>query len=454
MCGRSIELHHGQTEELMLPETPIPDTVTNWRSRIQELLQSFALPASQADSISLCDEEGVSATRESRGTAILISNDETNTENEDGDEGQDFDDSQSYTTPTTSIADHFGGTSTKHSPTGSEDAIGMDITPAVSLALVEDDSDWTHNSYMGPLANPKPNQQSPYQIERTSARDATAYTDASFNISPTSPRSQPYRSVSDEQQLITGATSEPDIIIVDALSDERSRDGAQSTPTSPLMHTYSHIAAGPNMAHTLLHDSEECASTSRGDALSRAHTSSPESHHKQDYDHTSCETSDAESESSAAESGSQFGARLSPPFRRLPSPRRSRRRSSHTHEMVHEDSDVDTKGSSSEDGLNIPECVRNEDYCPSPNQEHGSRDDSDDKQHCHKRRKASQSPYSSVRSTPTSARDSRRRKRSTRAIAHSLRERDTLALGLLSPTASHTRSIPSDATTFLAQFEE
>ncbi|PNY27502.1 Uncharacterized protein TCAP_02568 [Tolypocladium capitatum] len=240
----------------------------------QELLRSLALPASQADATSLCDEEVLSATGESRDTAICISNDETDIEDKGDDKGQDFDDSQSCTTPTTSIADHFG-----------------------------------------PLADPEPNQQSPYQTDRMSAGDAAACTDASFDVSPTSPRSQPHRSVSDEQQLVTGATSEPDIMMVDALSDE------------------------------------------------------------------------------------------------------------------HKDTDVDTEGSGSEDDLDIPEC------------------------HCHKRRKPSRSPHSSVRSTPTSARDSRRRKRSTRAVAHSLRERDTSTLGLLTPTPSHARSVPSDATALL-QFEE
>ncbi|KAH7183768.1 hypothetical protein BKA60DRAFT_671613 [Fusarium oxysporum] len=346
-------------------------------------------------------------------------------------------------------------TSTKHSPTESDAAIGVDTRPAVSLALGEDDQDWTYNSHMGPLADPQLNQQSPYQTNRTSAGDAAACTDASFNVSPTSPGSQPHRSVSDEQQFDTGATSEPDIKMVNALSDECSSDDAQSTLTSPLMHTYSHIAAGPgDVGHTPLHNSEEYASTSRDNAISRAHipspakSLSPESQHEQDYDHASCESSDAGSESLEAEPGSPFGARLSPlspPSQELSPRRRSRRRSSHAHE---------TKGSGSEDDLDIPECVRDEDYYPSTNQRHGSGDDSNDEQYCHKRRKLSRPPYSSVHSTPTSVRHSRRRRRPTRAVAHTLRERDTSAHGLLSPIASHARSVPSDATAFLAQFQE
>ncbi|KAM6516696.1 hypothetical protein FALCPG4_014870 [Fusarium falciforme] len=454
-----LPLHRTARANLLIPCFPntrqLNMTSTASDAGQQELLRSFVLPAPQADAASLCGEQALSTTGESRDTAICIPDDETDTEDEGDDVGQDFDHSRSCTTPTTSIADHLDSSSIKHSPTESEAAIGVDTTPAVSPAPGEDDPDWTHSSHMGPLADLELNREAPCQTNRTSAGDATACTDASFDVSPTSPGSQPHRSVSDEPQLVTGVTCEPDIMMVDALSDERSCDGAQSTPTPPLMHTYSHIAAGPDAAHTLLHDSEECASTSRDDAISRTHTSSPESQHEQDYDHTSCEISDAESESSAAESGSQFGARVSPPCQQLPSPRRSRRRSSHVHKTVQdEDSDVDTEGSGSEDGLNVPECVRDEDYCPSPNQGHGSGDDSGDEQHCHKRHKPSRSSYSSVRSTPTSARDSRRRKRSTRAIARSLRERDTSVLSLLSPTPSRARSIPSEASAVLARFQE
>ncbi|KAK2687240.1 hypothetical protein QWA68_014245 [Fusarium oxysporum] len=325
-------------------------------ARQQTLLQSFTPPSSRAVAVSLSDNEAVlSADGKSKGDAIWISSDDdSDTEVEGDDEGQDLDHSQSCTTPTTSIADHF---------------------------------------------------------------------DAGFDVSSTNPGSQPHRGVSDEQQLVTGATSEPDIMMVDALSDERSSDDAQSTPTSPLMHTYSHITADPgDLAHTPLHDSIECASTSRDDSISRTYTPSPakslspESQHEQDYGHTSCESTDAESESSEAEPRSPFGVR--PPSQELSPRRRSRRRSSHAHETVQDKGiDVGTEGSGNEDDLDIPECARDEDYCPSPNQGHDSGDDSDDGQHCHKRRKAPGAPYSPARSIPTSARDSRRRKRSTRAVA-------------------------------------
>ncbi|KAF5707595.1 hypothetical protein FMUND_11003 [Fusarium mundagurra] len=267
-----------------------------------------------------------------------------------------------------------------------------------------------HNAYdqhrrpFGPLVDPKANQQSPCQTNRTSAGDATACTNVSFDDSPTSPRSQPHQSVSDEQQLVTGATSKSDIMMV------APRKACHSN------HNTSKITATPGANPAML------------------------------------------SVSSEAEPRSPFGARLSPlspPSEEL-SPRwRSRRRSSYAHEtMQDKNRDVDIEGSGSEDDLDIPECARDEEYCPSPNQGHGSGDDSDDEQYCHKRRKASGSPYSSVRGIPTSARDSRRRKRSTRAVAHSSRERDTSALGLFSRASSHARSVPSDASAFLAQFHE
>ncbi|KAM5356985.1 hypothetical protein ACJZ2D_016730 [Fusarium nematophilum] len=72
------------------------------------------------------------------------------------------------------------------------------------------------------------------------------------------------------------------------------------------------------MAQALLNDSEVRVSISRDDAIPGARTSSPaarlssESQQEQDFDHTSRRSSDAGSEPSEAESGSPFGARVSP----------------------------------------------------------------------------------------------------------------------------------------------
>ncbi|KAJ3453287.1 hypothetical protein MRS44_017534 [Fusarium solani] len=125
-------------------------------------------------------------------------------------------------------------------------------------------------------------------------------------------------------------------------------------------------------------------------------------------------------------------------------------------EPEYEGSDIDTKGSGSEDGLDVLERVHYEDYCPSPPkfQGHGSRDDSDDEeQHGRKRCRVSRPPHTSVRSTPASARSSRQR-RSTRYTTQLPRGRRTSVCGIESPTPSQVRPVPSEASTFLARFEE
>ncbi|KAH7146066.1 hypothetical protein EDB81DRAFT_759375 [Dactylonectria macrodidyma] len=336
-----------------------------------KLLQIFSPLSAQAVNASLRYEEALSTSGESTDTAICISDDDdTDTEDEE-------DDSQSCcTTPTkTSIADRLDSTGTKHSPTESEVAIGTDTTSGASPVQVEGVSIWTHESHMDRFADP--DQQPPLQTNHTPAGDTTACTNASFDVSTTSPGSHPCLSVLDEQHLVTeatGATSEPGIMMIDAPSEAGSCHGVQSTPISPSVCTDSPNAAAPEeMAHRLLHDSEVCAGTSRDDAIpgdntsSRAVWMSPEPQ-EQDIDHISRGFSDAESESesSEAESGSPFASRVSPP-QELRSRRRSRRRSSHAHQTVQDkDSGVDTEGSGSEDDLDVRERVRDEDYCPSP----------------------------------------------------------------------------------------
>ncbi|KAL9564483.1 hypothetical protein ACKAV7_010935 [Fusarium commune] len=93
-------------------------------------------------------------------------------------------------------------------------------------------------------------------------------------------------------------------------------------------------------------------------------------------------SSDPEFEAVDDGPGSPDKARSSP---QLPSPRRSRRRSPHAHKTAQdEDSDADTESSGSEDGPDVPEYARDEDYCPSPPEVQGSGsedDDVDDEEH-------------------------------------------------------------------------
>ncbi|KAH7211301.1 hypothetical protein BKA60DRAFT_543797 [Fusarium oxysporum] len=103
---------------------------------------SFTPPVSRAVAVSLNDKEAIlSSNRKSKGNAIWISpDDDSDTEDEGDNKGQDLDDLQSCITPMTSIADHCDSISTKHSLIKSE-AVGVDTTPAVSLALGEDNPD-------------------------------------------------------------------------------------------------------------------------------------------------------------------------------------------------------------------------------------------------------------------------------------------------------------------------
>lgn len=107
---------------------------------------------------------------------------------------------------------------TKHGPTESEAAIGR----------------IRRQQYLR-LADPEPNQQPPCQTNRTSGGDTKGCTDASFDVSPTSPESQPCLGESHKQQLVTeaiGATSQPGIMMIDALCDEGFSHGAGNTPIS------------------------------------------------------------------------------------------------------------------------------------------------------------------------------------------------------------------------------
>ncbi|KAH7239906.1 uncharacterized protein BKA55DRAFT_542505 [Fusarium redolens] len=406
-------------------------TSTTSDARQQKPQQSLTFAASPAVAPSLCDEEASSAAGESRDTPIWISDDESVTEDEDDDEGRHFDNSQSRATPTTTISTVDYLDITGYSP--------------------------------DPPPDPVPNQRSPCQTNFTSAGDTAACIDASFDISPTSPDSQPRLGVSDEQQLATGASSEPGIMTADAISDQGPCQEAQSPPDPPSVCThYPHTASPVEEAQPPLQENEAFVGNSCDDGIPEAGTLtpvrySPEPYREQDPDDASCASRDAESEAREARSGPPFGARVSPPSQELPSQRRSRRRSSHAYETVQDkDSNVDTEGSGSEDGLGVLECVRDEDYCPSPAEVrgHGSGDDSDDEeQHGRKRRRVSQSPHNSVRSTPASARSPRQR-RSTRRTAELPRGRRMSICDIKSQTLSQARPVPSEASTFLARFKE
>ncbi|KAK7402472.1 hypothetical protein QQX98_011773 [Neonectria punicea] len=111
------------------------------------------------------------------------------------------------------------------------------------------------------------------------------------------------------------------------------------------------------------------------------------------------------------------------------------------------DGDTDTEGSGSEDGLDVPERGRDEDYCPSPPEVQGydSGDDPENEElNRRKRRKVSLSPYASTLSALSS-----RQIRSTRSAARSPRRRRTSHSLAIPQTA-----VPSDVSACVARFEE
>lgn len=250
------------------------------------------------------------------------------------------------------------------------------------------------------------NQQALRSTACTPTGDTTAGADTGSDTSSIGPEIQPCLGASDGELATeaTGATSEPDVMI-DALSDE-----------------------------------ESCHGSRKG----------------QDPDHRRCSPSDTESECPGAEYGSQPGARVSPPSHGVLSRRRSRRTSPHPHTTAKdEDSDVDIEGSGSEHGLDVPECIRDEEYCPSPPgvQGYDSGDDSEDEENCRRRRRVSQSSHASTHSTPTSARSSRQR-RLTRRVAHSPEEARTPVCNTEDPAPPQATSVTSEGRALLARFEE
>jgi hypothetical protein len=352
-----------------------------------------------------------------------------------------------------------------HNVTESDAAVSRGTTPVLSPARVEGVRILSHESRMELSIDAESNQQTLCSTTCTPTRDTTTGADTGSDITSIGPEIQPCLGESDGELVIeaTGATSEPDVMI-DALSDEESCHGSQNAPATPSRRTYSPIAATPKVtAQTPLHDSEVCPSAECDDATPAARNSSPalrllpESRPDQDQGHGSCSPSDTESDSSKAESGSLPGARVCPPFREGLSRRCSRRTSPPTHETVQDrDSDADTEGSDSEDGLDVPECSRDEEYCPSLPEVQGYDSEDDPKNeelNRRKRRRVSRSPHASTLSAPTSARSSRQ-KRSTRRTAQLPRGRRTSVCGSESPAPSQTSAVPSDAGTFLARFEE
>ncbi|KAJ4029486.1 hypothetical protein NW756_012750 [Fusarium oxysporum] len=430
----------------------------------QDSLHNFTFPGHQ---VPLRDERAPSASGESTGNAIWISDDDSSdTEDEDDVEDHDLNGSQSgCTTPTTaSVVDHLNSMCTKHSETETDAAVRMGVTAVLPPARLEGVQILLHESQMDLSSDPESNQQALPSTTCTPTGDITVGADTASDISSIGPETQASLGASDGELVTkpTGATSELDVMTV-ALSNEESCHRLQNAPVTPPELTYGPIAATTEvMAQTPLHDSKVRPSAERNDATPAARSSSPrlrllpESRPEQDQDHKSYSPSDTEPDLLEAESGSLPGARISPPFREGLSRHCCRRTSPHTHMTVQDkDSDADTEGSGSEDDLDVQECIHVEEYCPSlpdaPGHDSDSEDDSE-KLHCRKRRKVPRSPHASACSAPASARSSHQQL-STRRTAQLPKGRRVSVRGSESPAPSQTSSVPSEASTF-ARFEE
>ncbi|KAF4446552.1 hypothetical protein F53441_9826 [Fusarium austroafricanum] len=429
-------------------------------SEQRKLRQNLTPPASQPDTVSL--QEALLAIGKSSDIAICIPSDvESDTEDEN-DKGRELNNLQPYATRV-STPDYLDLTGTEHGATESEAAISVVIAPIVPPAQAEVAPAWPNEIQASHLADAEPSQQSSCEMNHILTGDTSACKGVNFATPPTSPESQPYPVAASGQQLRPVPASQQSNMMVDAAFDHDAYHSAQGHPDSPSTCTHSPRTASPvEVVQASLQESEIPAGNSSDDATPGARNPSltarmsPEPHRGQDLGDASCVSSDPESEAVDGGLGSPDKARPSP---QLPSPRRSHRRPPHAHTTAQEeDSDAGAESSGSEDGPDVLEYARDEDYCPSPPEIQGSGsedDDVDDEEHQdHKRRKVSKSPSCSTHNAATSARDSRRRRRSTRASAHSLRERDTSALGLSSPTPPRARSVPSEASAVLARFQE
>ncbi|RTE69012.1 hypothetical protein BHE90_016609 [Fusarium euwallaceae] len=430
-------------------------------SEQRKLPQSLTPPASQPDTVSL-QKKALSALGKSSDTAICIPSDvESDTEDEN-DESRELSNLHSCATRA-STPDYLDLTGIEHGATEPEAITGVVTAPTVFLAQAEAAPAWPNETQASHLADAEPSQQSSCGINHILTGDTSACKGVDFATPPTSPESQAYPVAAGGQQLRPVPASQQSNMMVDAVFDHDACHSAQGHPDSLAICTHSPRTASPvEVVQASLQESEIPAGNSSDDATPGARISSltarisPEPHRGQDLGDASCGPSDPESEAVDGGPGSSDKVRPSP---QLPSPRCSHRRSPHARTTAQEeDSDADTESSGSEDDPDVTEYARDEDYCPSPPEVQGSGsedDDVDDEEHQdHKRRKVSKSPSCSTHNAATSARDSRRRRRSTRASAHSLRERDTSALGLSSPTPPRARSVPSEASAVLARFQE
>ncbi|KAG4278679.1 hypothetical protein FPRO04_13849 [Fusarium proliferatum] len=425
-------------------------------SEQRKLLQSFTPPASQPSTASSHDKEAHSALGKSRDTAICIPSDvESDTEDED-DASQELDGSQSYATRT-STPDFLDLTATEYGAIESEATIGANTASAVSPTQVDAALAWPNEPNEFHLADAGLSQQSCGMNHLLVGNTSTKCQDINFATPPTSPESQPYPVAADGKQLRPELASQQSDGMVDAVSDHDVCRRSQGHRDSSSTGVHSPRTASPiEVVQASFQEHEIPAGKPCDDAIPEARSPSPakssdEPCQGQSLDDTSSASTHVEPDATEARYGSDAEvSSMSPSLRRF------RHKSSQMHKpMQSKDDDTGSEGSGNVDGLNgLGSQHREENSSSHADVEDSiSEDDAlDDVHQGRKRRKVSKFTSCSVRSTAASFRSSRKRRSATHAsqLPSDIR---TPEGDMHSPTPEATPA-PSEASMFLAQFEE
>ncbi|KAH7201176.1 hypothetical protein DER44DRAFT_638529, partial [Fusarium oxysporum] len=375
----------------------------------RKLQHGFTPSASQPDTASLYDKEAHLARGSSWDTAIDIPSD-VESDTEDEDDASQLDSSPSDATRI-STPDYLDLTIIEQDATESEAAvIGVDIVSAVSSTQAETATTWPNEPKVSHFADAEPSQQSYIN----------------FEIPPVDPGSQSYPVAADGEQLQSPASQQSNMMI-DAVFDHDTCHNSQDHQGSPSVGAHSPRTASPvEVVQASRQENEIAAGCSRDDAI-RDHRlpslaiPSDKPCQGPALDDTSSAPIHAESEAMEVGSGSE--AEVSPTS---PSLRRSRHKSLQMRKtMQSKNVDAGSEVSGSRSRLD------GEESSPSfPNDDNSGSEDnnSEDIHQGRKRRKASKSSSCSVHSTAACFRGSRKRQSAT--------------------------SASSDASAFLARFEE
>ncbi|KAG5801808.1 hypothetical protein H9Q74_006292 [Fusarium xylarioides] len=415
-----------------------------------KLLQNFALPTSQPAMASLYDKESYLAHGRSKDTAIFIPSDVESDTDDEGDASQ-LDSSQSYDTRT-STPDYLDLTTIENGATESEaNIVGTDIMSAVHSTQAKAATAGPNEPKVAHLAETEPSKQSSCEMNPLLIEDTSACQDVNFVTPPTSPGSQSYPAAADGKQLRPDPTSQQNNMVVDPVSDYDDCHSTQVHQDSLSIGGYYPQTCSP------IKESEIPAGKAGGNSIPETPIQSiagPCHHLHQGQGSDDVINSSIRSESEVIESKSNSEVKE-------PSTVPSLHHSHHGSLQIHESNQVKVTGAGSEvpgsiNGINEPEYQRCKDNSLSPpvNGYSGSEDnDSDDDDGPCKRRKVSKSPSYSARSNTTMSRSSSKRQSATNT-AQPPNDIQPSEHEMHKSTPSQATVTPSDASEFLAQFEE